>query len=101
MRTPFPWAQADSNPKQVFGDNRGIIDFNRPVAKFIHADDAKLVVNACDIIDEMLSTLRTTLRILEAEHGIRKLSGVPEYVEPIAAAIEFTKHSIARAEGWK
>lgn len=101
MRTPFPWAQADSNPKLVYGDNRGIIDVNKPVAKFIHADDARLVVNACDIIEEMLSSLRTNLRILEVEHSLRKLSGIPEYIEPIAAAIEFTEQAIAKGEGWK
>lgn len=100
MRTPFPWAQSDSQPKLVFADNLGVVDFKRPVAKFHHAEDARAVINLMHLREELLATLRVNLKLLEEELKNRRLSCVPEYIEPVKTAVDRTKKAIALAEGW-
>lgn len=100
MRTPFPWAQSDSQPKLVFFDNLGMVDFKRRVAKFQHMEDARTVVGLVQARDEILATLRDNLKLLEEELKNRKFSGVPEYIAPVDTAVERTKKAIALAEGW-
>ncbi len=100
MRTPFPWAQADSLPKVIFADNLGIVDLKRPVAKFNHAEDARSVVRMLRGRSEILTALRENLTLLEQEFKNRRLSGVPEYISPVETAVDRTKKAIALAEGW-
>lgn len=100
MRTPFPWAQSDNQPKLVFFDNLGLVDFKRPVAKFHHAEDARSVIDLLRMREEILATLRSNLTVLEEELKSRRLSCVPEYIEPIKTAVERTRATIALAEGW-
>lgn len=100
MRTPFPWAQSDSAPCLVFFDNRGVVDFNRPVAKFRNAEDARSVIRLIDLRAEMLAALRADLRLLQHELKCREFSGVEDYIAPVRTAVERTTTAIARAEGW-
>ena len=99
-KTPYPWAQSDSQPKLVYADSQGVIDFQRPVAKFEHADDARAACLAGDVIAAQTATLRAVLPILEQEAKQRQASGLPGYIEPVKSAVERVKAAIAEAEGW-
>lgn len=100
MRTPFPWAQSDSQPKLVFADNQGVIHFEKPVAKFVHAEDAKAACSVSVIVSDMLGTLRAVLPLLEHEAKQRQASGVVEYMAVADKAVARVKATIAKAEGW-
>ena len=99
-KTPYPWAQSDSQPKLVYADSQGVIDFHRPVARFQHSEDARAACHASDVIAEQLATLRAVLPLLEQELKQRQASGLPGYIEPVKSAVERVKAAIAEAEGW-
>ncbi len=98
MKTPFPWVRSGRvllGPLQPFtGRERAI------VAKFSNEEDAKTVFTILNDRDEILTALRGNLKILEEELSNRRLSGVPEYIEPVETAVDRTTKAIAMAEGW-
>ena len=100
MHTPFPWAQSDTAPCLVFADKLGMVDFNRPVAKFRHVEDARTVIELLRSRDEIVATLRSNLKLLEEELKNRRFSGVEEYVLPVDTAVAHTRKAIALLEGW-
>lgn len=100
MRTPFPWAQSDSQPKLVFADSQGMIHFDKPVAKFANVEDAKAACTASAIVSDMLGTLRAVLPLLEHEAKQRQASGIAEYMAVADKAVARVKATIAKAEGW-
>lgn len=100
MKTPFPWAQSDSAPCLVFADKLGMVDFNRPVAKFRHVEDARTLIELLRSRDEIVATLRSNLKLLEEELKNRQFSGVPAYISPVEAAVERTKQAVSIMEGW-
>lgn len=74
--------------------------FGVTVARCKSVDAVIPIVIAVNARDEMLATLRGNLVLIEEELKNRQLSGVPEYIAPVAAAAERTKKAIALAEGW-
>jgi hypothetical protein len=70
------------------------------VAKFSNEEDAKTVFTILNDRNEILTALRGNLVILDEELKNRRLSGVPEYIEPVETAVDRTTKAIAVAEGW-
>lgn len=99
-RTPYPWAQSDSQPKLVFADNQGMIHFEKPVAKFHNVEDATAACTVSLIVSDMLGTLRAVLPLLEHEAKQRQASGIAEYMAVADKAVARVKATIAKAEGW-
>ncbi len=97
---PYPWAQSDSQPKLVFAENQGMIQFERPVARFHNIEDAKAACTVSVIVSDLLGTLRSVLPLLEHEAKQRQASGIAEYMAVADKAVARVKATIAKAEGW-
>ncbi|MEH7904023.1 hypothetical protein V7794_22770 [Rhizobium laguerreae] len=97
MRTSFPWFR---HGRILVATNNGLPNLKRPIATFVNEDDAKTIADLLAMRDELLSTLRVDLALLNEELKNRRLSGVAEYISPIETAVERTTRAIATAEGW-
>lgn len=51
--TKLPWASSDSRSELVFRDSLGMIDLAQPVAMFQHAQDARFVLDALDLLNTL------------------------------------------------
>lgn len=71
VKTPTPWAQADSAPVLVFRDSLGVIDRSQPVAVFQHAADATAAVGAVNAAQALTNLVDALIecRSFEIECG--------------------------------
>ncbi|EJB02911.1 hypothetical protein Rleg9DRAFT_1725 [Rhizobium leguminosarum bv. trifolii WSM597] len=97
MRTSFPWFR---HGRILVGAKNGVPDLKRLVATFVNEDDAKTISDLLAMRDELLTTLRVDLQLLEDELKNLRFSGVPQYIEPVETAVKRTIKAIALAEGW-
>lgn len=65
--TTLPWAASDSRSELVFADSCGVIDFAKPVAMFTKPADAQFVLDAVDMLED----------VVEQIEDLRKAFGAP------------------------
>ncbi|MBY5868614.1 hypothetical protein [Rhizobium leguminosarum] len=97
MKTPFPWIL---HGRISVGIRNGAPALKLPVATFANEDDAKTIADFLAIRDELLTSLRVDLQLLEDELRNRRMSGIAEYIAPVEIAVDRTKKAIVTAEGW-
>lgn len=69
MKTAQPWTQSDSAPHLVFRDHLGMIDMSKPVASFIHPDDAAATIKAFDLLHRNLEAWDGEEDSVKEEHA--------------------------------